>query len=104
MFDYESPRWKRLARAVMRRDCYMCQLSKRYGKRVPAEVVHHIFPADEYPEYAYEPWNLIALSRAAHNRLHDRNTDALTAEGVALMRRTEKHIPPSVLSQSSGRA
>ena len=103
MFDYESPRWKRLARAVMRRAGYVCQLSKRYGKSVPAEVVHHIFPVDEYPEYAYELWNLIALSRAAHNRLHDRNTDALTAEGVALMRRAQKHTPPSVLSQSSSR-
>ena len=68
----------------------MCQLSKRYGKSVPAEGVHHIYPVDEYPEYAYEPWNLTALSRAAHNRLHDRNTDALTAEGVALMRRTRR--------------
>ena len=66
------------------------EIFKRYGKRVPAEVVHHIYPVDEYPEYAYEPWNLIALSRAAHNRLHDRNTEALTAEGVALMRRTRR--------------
>ena len=31
MFDYDSVRWKRLARMVMRRDGYMCQLSKRYG-------------------------------------------------------------------------
>lgn len=91
MFDYNSNKWKRLARAVMRRDGYMCQLSKRYGKGVPAEVVHHIYPVDEYPEYAYEPWNLIALSRKMHNTLHDRNTDALTAEGVALMRRT-RHV------------
>lgn len=52
---------------VMRRDGYMCQLSKRYGRAVPAEVVHHIFPVNEYPEYAYEPWNLIALSRMLHN-------------------------------------
>ena len=89
MFDYDSLRWKRLARAVMRRDNYMCQLSKRYGKRIPAEVVHHIYPVDEYPELAYDTRNLIALSRAAHNRLHDRVTDALTAEGVALMRRTK---------------
>ena len=103
MFDYNTTKWKRLAHAIMRRDNYMCQLSKRYGKRVPAEVVHHIYPVDEYPEYAYEPWNLIALSRKMHNTLHDRNTDALTAEGVALMRRTGKHIPPSGLSQSSAR-
>ena len=90
VFNYNSMKWKRTARMVMRRDGYMCQLSKRYGKAVPAEVVHHIFPVDEYPEYAYEPWNLIALSRKMHNTLHDRNTDALTAEGVALMRRTGK--------------
>lgn len=90
VFDYNSLKWKHTARMVMRRDGYMCQLSKRYGRAVPAEVVHHIFPVDEYPEYAYEPWNLIALSRKMHNTLHDRNTDALTAEGVALMRRTKR--------------
>lgn len=89
MFNYNSNKWKHLARAVMRRDGYICQLSKRYGKRVPAEVVHHIYPADEYPEYGYCLWNLISLSRAAHNRLHDRENGALTAEGVALVRRAE---------------
>ena len=80
-FCYTGARWKALAAKAMRRDGYMCQLSKRYGKQVQAEVVHHIYPVDEYPEYAYCLWNLISLSRAAHNRLHDRNTDKLTAEG-----------------------
>lgn len=88
MFNYESKRWKRAASAAMRRDGYKCQLSKRYGKNVPADVVHHIYPVDEYPEYAYALWNLVALSRAAHNRLHDRNTDKLTPEGISLQRRT----------------
>ena len=72
----------------MRRDGYRCQISKRYGKAVPAEVVHHIYPVDEYPEYAYSPWNLISLSRQAHNRLHDRATGELTEEGILLLRRT----------------
>lgn len=62
----------------------MCQISKRYGKRIDAEVVHHIFPLEDYPEYALCNWNLIALSRAAHNRLHDRTTNKLTAEGERL--------------------
>lgn len=79
-----------MAARAMRRDDYMCQLSKRYGKRVPAEVVHHIYPVDEYPEYAYCLWNLISLTRKQHNRLHDRNTGALTAEGIALQRRVQK--------------
>jgi 5-methylcytosine-specific restriction endonuclease McrA len=91
MFDYKARRWERLRAQVMRRDGYRCQLSKRYGKSVPADLVHHIYPVDEFPEYAFEPWNLIAVSRAAHNKLHDRDSDKLTAEGVALMRRT---IPP----------
>lgn len=88
MFDYKARRWERLRAQVMRRDGYRCQLSKRYGKAVPADLVHHIYPVDEFPEYAFEPWNLIAVSRAAHNKLHDRDSDKLTAEGVALMRRT----------------
>lgn len=88
-FDYKGKRWRHLSERILRRDGYQCQLSKRYGKRVQAELVHHIYPVDEYPEYAYCPWNLISLSRAMHNRLHDRNTGKLTAEGVALMRRTK---------------
>lgn len=91
MFDYKARRWERLRAQVMRRDGYRCQLSKRFGKAVPADLVHHIYPVDEYPEYAFAPWNLISVSRAAHNKLHDRDSDKLTAEGVALMRRT---IPP----------
>lgn len=86
--DYKSKRWRELSQRVMRRDGYMCQLSKRYGKRVPADLVHHIYPADEYPEYAYCAWNLVSLSRKMHNMLHDRNTNRLTDEGKALQRRT----------------
>lgn len=87
--DYNGRKWKRKRDAALRRDGHMCQLSKRYGKQVPAELVHHIYPVDEYPEYAYCLWNLISLSRAVHNTLHDRNSDKLTAEGIALMRRTK---------------
>ena len=90
MFDYKSAKWERIKSFVLRRDGYKCQLSKRYGKNIPAEVVHHIYPFEEYPEYAYCTWNLIALSRAAHNRLHDRNTNTLTDEGIALQRRTKR--------------
>lgn len=89
-FDYKSQKWKKAKSAVLRRDGYKCQLSKRYGKNVPAEIVHHIYPVDEYPEYAYCLWNLISLSREQHNRLHDRNTDKLTDEGIALQRRAKK--------------
>lgn len=85
--NYDSKRWKRLAAAIMRRDKYQCQYARRYGRMVPAEVVHHIFPAEDYPELAWEPWNLIALSRAAHNRMHDRDSNELTQTGEELLRR-----------------
>ena len=83
---YQSGICKRKRAMILRRDGYMCQLSKRYGKRVEAEVVHHIFPLEAYPEYALCNWNLIALSKAAHNKLHDRITNELTDEGKKLLR------------------
>lgn len=86
-FNYNSKRWKRCAAQALRRDGYKCRLSARYGKTVPAEIVHHIFPVDKYPEYAYCLWNLISLSRGAHNQLHDRETNELTEKGLALQRR-----------------
>lgn len=88
-YNYDSKRWKSLSAAAMRRDKYQCQISKRYGKLVQAEVVHHIYPADEYPEYANCLWNLISLSRSEHNKLHDREKNILTQAGISLMRKTK---------------
>lgn len=88
MFDYHSPRWTRLRERVLREAGYRCQWSKRYGKRVQAQHVHHIWPAEDYPQYAWCRWNLIALSHEAHNAMHDRTTGKLTAAGESLRRRT----------------
>lgn len=91
-FDYESKRWKRLRASVLRAAGYRCQWLKRYGRRAEATHVHHIWPAEDYPEYAWCRWNLIALSHEAHNMMHDRVTGRLTAAGESLRRRT---IPPN---------
>lgn len=87
---YKSPRWEQKRISVLRRDGYMCQLSKRYGQQKQAEIVHHIFPRDEFPEYAFDDWNLISLTREKHNALHDRDTDELTEAGAELLRRTAR--------------
>ena len=87
---YETKKWISLRESIFRRDKYICQLSKRYGKLLQAEIVHHIFPREEYPQYALCNWNLISLSRASHNVMHDRDTRELTAEGVDLLRRTAR--------------
>lgn len=91
-FDYMSRRWLRLRAAVLREAGHRCQWARRFGKRVEATHVHHIWPAEDYPEYAWEKWNLIALSQEAHNAMHDRRTGRLSTIGEQLRRRT---IPPS---------
>lgn len=76
---------------ILQRDDYQCQESKRYGKAVPANTVHHIFPMDEYPQYRWEAWNLISLSNDVHNQMHDRNTNELTEVGRELMIRVARN-------------
>lgn len=87
---YHNRKWLMIRQSVLRRDGYICQLSKRYGKMKQANTVHHIFPRDEFPQYQYELWNLISLSAEKHNELHDRNTNALTEQGADLLRRTAR--------------
>lgn len=89
---YQSKRWQRLRRAILRRDGYICKVSSRYGRKVEATLVHHIFPRDKFPEYQWEPWNLISVSIEAHNSLHDRYTDELTDAGRELMERTARKM------------
>ena len=87
---YRARRWEQLREKILRRDGYMDAEAKRYGKHIPATVVHHIFPLEEFPEYAFAPWNLISVSRETHNTFHDRNTDALTKKGIDLLKRTAR--------------
>ena len=69
----------------------MCQLSKRYGKSIEANTVHHIFPREDYPEYQWCEWNLISLSQSVHESLHYRfTTNELTQDGIDLLIRTAR--------------
>lgn len=86
----DGTRWERLRRSVLRRDNYLDQVAKRYGKRIEADHVHHIFPREYFPEYKWEPWNLISVSLSTHNRLHDRDSHKLTAAGWELLSRTAR--------------
>ena len=87
---YHCAKWQRLRAAILRRDGYMCQISKRYGKRVQADTVHHVFPREEFPEYEWQAWNLISLARDVHDTLHYRETQELTGKGVELLRRVAR--------------
>lgn len=86
--DYKDPRWKRLRKRILNRDKFRCRENARYGRNVDATMVHHIWPADEFPQYAWCEWNLISLSTDAHNAMHDRKTKKLTKLGEAWRERT----------------
>lgn len=93
-FDYSSAnqRWQRLRARALRRDGYRCQESARYGKIETATHVHHIWPAEEYPEYAYCLWNLVSLTKAKHEAMHDKRTRKLTALGIRWKNRTRPPV------------
>jgi 5-methylcytosine-specific restriction endonuclease McrA len=78
---YKTKRWERKRVAVLRRDEYLCQEEKRYGKNIAANTVHHIYPVEKYPELALVAWNLLSLCTECHNKMHDRNTGEVTELG-----------------------
>lgn len=79
-----------MRRAALARAGYRCEVSRRFGKNVPANTVHHIFPVSDYPQYKWEPWNLAAVSSEVHDKLHNRNGGELTEMGEELLRRTAR--------------
>lgn len=81
-------KWERKRAAILRRDGYRSQIAAQYGRNVPGDTVHHILPVGIFPEYMWESWNLITVTRAEHNKLHDRDTNRLTDKGLELARRT----------------
>ena len=62
-------------------------MSKRYGKNVQAQMVHHALPVEDYPQYAMALWNLVPMTNEWHCKMHDRNTNQLTEEGQRLAKR-----------------
>lgn len=84
---YKSKKWQRIRNKVLKRDKYLCQESLRYGKHIPGNTVHHIFPVEFYPELKYEYWNLITLDNKVHNKMHERIGHNLTLEGLRLQKR-----------------
>ena len=91
-FNYGSIKWKNKRKHILRLDGYKCRIDRRYGKATEATIVHHIYPAEEYPEYAWCDWNLISVSIANHNRLENRKTGELTELGRSLQRATKPGV------------
>lgn len=91
---YKTAKWKAKRERILRRDEYLCQECKRYGKTTPATTVHHIYPLEQRPELELVSDNLISLCNQCHDKMHDRNNNELTSLGLEWMRRIEKKISP----------
>jgi 5-methylcytosine-specific restriction endonuclease McrA len=85
--NYGSKQWKKKRNKILRRDKYKDKIKARFGITEDATIVHHIYPSDEYPEYAWEDWNLISVSNSTHRELHKKD-GSLTQKGIELMQRT----------------
>lgn len=89
---YKTKQWVKKRSAILRRDEYLCQECKRYGKTTQANTVHHIYPLEDYPVYRLTTGNLISLCNKCHNSMHDRFTNELTQKGLRWKEKTE--LPP----------
>ena len=76
----------------MVRDKFLCQESLRYGKKVAAVMVHHIYPVSEYPELEFVSWNCISLSNHEHNKMHNRVNDLITRKGKIWQAKRKKEF------------
>lgn len=81
---YDTARWHKKRRHILALDGYKDRVAAWYGKAVEATIVHHIYPADEYPQWRYCDWNLISVSFTTHNKLENRQTGELTELGLWL--------------------
>lgn len=89
---YKTTRWQKKRKVVLKKYGYMCAESKRYGDGKQAELIHHIYPLEEYPELAYETWNLLPLTSARHNRFHDRNNNKVIGRGLYWQEQRKKEF------------
>lgn len=67
---YKSTAWRKCREITLARDNYLCQECLKHGKITTANVVHHIKPLEDYPEFALDARFHISLCHACHNKEH----------------------------------
>lgn len=86
---YDTKRWREKRLHILRRDKWIDQYRLREGIMLEADIVHHILPREDFPQYALCDWNLISVNRITHQKiLHQTYTHKLTKKGKLLMRET----------------
>jgi len=92
MSFYKSKQWRRKREAILRRDEYLCQECKRYGKTTSAKIVHHIIPFEQRPDLKLHGDNLISLCFTCHEQMHNKMTDELSEKGLEWVERVERKL------------
>ena len=78
---YTSSAWKKKRSMILRRDKYLCQNCKRYGRQRQATMVHHIKHYEDAPELALTDSNLISLCSDCHNKAHPEKAGGRKGKG-----------------------
>lgn len=81
MKSYVDKKWEKKREVILRRDDYKCIECARRNKTTSATMVHHVNPADCYPELFLENNNLISLCDSCHNKMHNRKYKTLSTLG-----------------------
>src|SRR5690625_514598 len=89
---YQGKKWLRKRQVVLKLYDYQCQETKQYGKTASAEVVHHIYPREQYPELEYVTWNLLPITSDHHNKFHDRVNDEIIGRGLYWQRKRQREF------------
>jgi len=63
---YHTPAWRKLRVVALRRDKYLCQDCLKDKRVTLATEVHHMRPAEDYPELALDIGNLRCLCWHCH--------------------------------------
>ena len=103
---YADKRWTDKRERILRRDLYLCQACKRYGRSTQASTVHHIIPLhwclSNIPALALASDNLLSLCASCHDQIHARQTDTLTENGCALVDRMYGNDKPVSWTNRAG--
>jgi 5-methylcytosine-specific restriction enzyme A len=67
---YNSKAWKDKRAYILKRDGYLCQECKKYGKNIEAKLVHHIIEIDEEYSLRLKNSNLVSVCHSCHNKEH----------------------------------
>lgn len=67
---YRSKPWRRKREYILKRDKYLCQECKKYGRNTEANVVHHLIEIEDDSSLKLTNSNLQSVCKACHNKLH----------------------------------